>query len=126
MATAVLARERTRTKQVQDLSPSEKAECAALTLSGTGGYGLMQGKLLSDKGTKWATMLRDTDGNLIGWALVFREYSRNAAYFFVDKAWRKQGVGTHLYRSVRRKFGIVKVYPWDNTSRAFFSKVGAT
>lgn len=137
MTTLVGLRSRTATKTVKDLSQREYEECRELTFCGQAhlnipgevDYGSMQGKLDGLRGSTkpdyvgWATMLRNTDGEMVGWALTFRIASTLHTYYFVPAALRRQGIGTRLFRAVRRRFGPTKTHPWDRRSAAFFRTV---
>lgn len=130
-------RSRATTKTIPDLTPEEFQACCTLTLAGFGGYGSMQPRLKklrrAEDRDSFATFLKDDEGEIAGWALTFRDRMqvqwRNKGYntyFFVHPEMRRRGIGTKLYRSVRRRFGIVRVHPWSEESRGFFGSVRAT
>jgi len=63
------------------------------------------------------------DGSLIvGWG-KYDERDRDGM-FYVRRSHRRQGVGSSLYKYMRRDVGRMEVYP-DPENEAFFDSVGA-
>jgi GNAT superfamily N-acetyltransferase len=68
------------------------------------------------------------DGQMIvGWAIYSMEpwYSTDSGDFmiYVRKVYRKQGVGRMLLQAAVKKYGVLRIHPWDRNSGKFFSKM---
>jgi len=120
-----LQTKRLLSKRVQDLSDTEFQECSRLNY-GTSGemwYRLNDARRESIRAEEsQALMIRDRQGKLIAWALLFKDrYCRSyEVHFYVPQKYRRQGLGTKLVDAVKRREPKAMVKPWNKASKAFF------
>lgn len=60
------------------------------------------------------------DGKPVGWALVNILSNHNEGMFYVQRAYRRRGIGKMLYEKIRKRRRGFTVYPHDYTSASFF------
>ena len=117
-----------RTIAVLDLDSQLAADLRQLTFSPNG----MMAQALTNviaaprRGEQSVAVLASSPaGQLVGWALVFphRHSARFEAYFFVDPAYRRSGIGTALAAEIRRLKPRHKlmVRPGSQGAYSFFS-----
>lgn len=97
-------------------------------------------KISLNREAKAKIFIARTGSQIIGWAILSREYSRfpfpNGTNFFkpeygslfelfVSPQYRRQGVGTALFKEARKNAGPyqIGVCPWDKKSQLFFKKL---
>lgn len=123
------------TKTISQLTSEEYTYCYRANLSSTGARGEMRPKLVEYRAhPAWAkedgaevVLLwdgkREGAHRLLGWAMVFDNYSEHKdAYFWVKKPLRDRGYGTILMKEVKKIEKQPKVYPWNEKAIGFFSK----
>jgi len=65
---------------------------------------------------------------VVGWAIMYRYVDDGrgwywSAHFYVNRAFRRKGIGTTLYNEAKRLCGDnMYCSAWDKTSAAFFAK----
>lgn len=96
------------------------------------GYGQMQGILndlyFGEDKDSWA-IIHKVDGKVVGWAMIFDSFdidhiAKKSLQLYVDHDWRRRGIGAKLIECARKRFSEFEVFPWDDQSRSFFSRVG--
>lgn len=115
-------------KNVKRLSAAELDDCLELSF---GNSGQMKRQMHKERG-KIFTSARayralNESGELVSWSLVFSAPSGVTAYFFTREDSRRQGYGRAVYVRVRKDYTIhkIRVDPWDDRSRDFFTAVEA-
>jgi GNAT superfamily N-acetyltransferase len=115
-------------RPVMRLTDEEVEACERLTL---GERGMMLRTLRRarrhSRGER-ALLAHDSAGRLVGWALLRPGWDAGqyTAYVFVDERLRRRGVGRAIMARIRRAGVRVRVCPWDETSRMFFSRYVST
>ena len=73
------------------------------------------------------TVLAYVDGKPVGWTLIFKTFKKaknDTIYFYVDKNFRRQGIGSQLMEESRKiASDTVIVAPWNPASDSFFGKL---
>lgn len=76
------------------------------------------------------TVLAYDGARPVGWALIFEKmpYPTSCIYFYVDKEYRKQGIGTKLMETAKQFCGDnrIEVSIWNPVSQSFFLRFGNT
>ena len=102
-----------------------------LTL-GTGSYGERSGYVstlawwIKDYPKRLDTFVCFDKDEPVAWCVRMnqanpRHPDATALAIYVRSKWRRQGIGTRLYRAMNRAHGRCKVYPWNKPSRGFFA-----
>ena len=68
---------------------------------------------------------------LIGWGIyllehyngIFLIYDQGSFMLYVRNLYRKKGVGKFIIQNAVKKYGKLKIYPWNNNSGMFFKKI---
>lgn len=111
------------TKAVSQLTPEEYKACKSLNLRESGSMKhTLQYQRSLDSTEHFAVMAWTDENVLAGWALV---NPSGRTWFYVRKAYRRQGVGSRLLQTAKRMAGEIEVEPWhDNNGESgkFFAK----
>ena len=112
---------RTVIRAVHRLSENEMVELSRCTYRGRGTMQWQLNTLWNRKDkTARATIVREDDGTLVGWALTWERDGEHWANFFVPPPFRRRGIGRKLADSVIRRYEVVNVSAWNRTSERFF------
>lgn len=109
-------------KAVEDMTPQEKTAARRLTLP----QGEMK-TVLTDCGSP----LQPCKGNvgliydgdtLVAWGLAwkYRDNPRRTVYLYTRESYRRQGLGTWLFKEFKIRYKNVQVSPWDRRSASFY------
>lgn len=112
-------------KQLKDLTEAETTACLELSLNSKNQFSLMSIELNYNKHNPNSyAYLMTLDNKLIAWALVTlspcNDYEFNV---FVAKSYRRQGLGTALYRAALKEYQDLVCYPHDPQSKHFYTSV---
>lgn len=117
------------TRSVARLKRVELDELKACTARNAGQMMSTVDDMYNRKAGK-AIILRDDDGTVAAWALVYRYAEKDdqwndqwSAQFYTKTPYRRKGLGSKIAGSVKRQFGNVRVFPWDARSESFFEHV---
>lgn len=110
-------------KHVSDLTPDEYKACYRLNM---GSRGEMQDRLAFER-----TEIRQAHVHmlwngkeLISWVLRFKEGDhRWTVYVYTRTTSRRRGYGQWLVKESKRGMRSVNIYPWDDRSASFYSRI---
>lgn len=107
-------------KHVKDLAEWEYDQLIKLNY-GYGGW-MRRNLKNSEKGITIIAKIASTQ-EIVGWALLEKGICGYDFLIYIHKNYRRQGIGTRIYRMAKKHYKKLSEFPHNKASRDFFSKM---